>query len=41
MSKINKAESPEHRKLVKGLIDYLNQEGFVKDMETLPLSKIA
>jgi hypothetical protein len=24
----NKAESPEHRKLVKGLMDYLSKEGF-------------
>lgn len=28
MSSAEKAESPEHKKLVKGLIDYLNQEGF-------------
>lgn len=28
MSSLNKAESPEHKKLVKGLIDYLDKEGF-------------
>lgn len=28
MSSVNKAESPEHKKLVKGLIDYLAKEGF-------------
>lgn len=28
MSSVNEAESPEHRKLVKGLMDYLKQEGF-------------
>jgi len=28
MSSVNKAESPEHRKLVKGLMDHLSKEGF-------------
>ena len=28
MSLENKAESPEHRKLVNGLIEYLRQQGF-------------
>lgn len=28
MSSVNKTESPEHRKLVKGLMDYLSKEGF-------------
>jgi hypothetical protein len=28
MSSVNKAESPEHKRMVKGLIDYLNKQGF-------------
>jgi hypothetical protein len=28
LSSLNEAESPEHKKLVKGLIDYLNEKGF-------------
>ncbi len=28
MSSVNKSESPEHKKLVKGLIDFLDKKGF-------------
>jgi len=28
MSSVSKAESPEHKKLVKGLMEYLKQQGF-------------
>jgi hypothetical protein len=28
MAKVNEAESPEHKKIVKGLIDFLASEGF-------------